>query len=129
MTGIGWCLIIGGAILHFTLIDDIVWAVRYSPIGDGVAAGVLGLVVPAIMIIGGYALITRASDSAPQFKKPAGPNVAEITWPEPEKGSEPEEENPKLIPCPDCGRNVSRLAVSCPQCGRPLEPSDDYPTT
>jgi len=30
--------------------------------------------------------------------------------------------NPKLIPCPDCGRHVSRLAPSCPQCGRPLTP-------
>jgi hypothetical protein len=29
---------------------------------------------------------------------------------------------PKLIPCPDCGRYVSRFAPSCPQCGRPLTP-------
>lgn len=28
--------------------------------------------------------------------------------------------NPNLAPCPDCGRYVSRLAVSCPNCGRPL---------
>lgn len=28
--------------------------------------------------------------------------------------------NPNLIPCPDSGRHVSRLAKSCPQCGRPL---------
>lgn len=28
--------------------------------------------------------------------------------------------NPKLVPCPDCGRQVSGLAESCPQCGRPL---------
>ncbi len=28
--------------------------------------------------------------------------------------------NPNLAPCPDCGRLVSRQAVSCPQCGRPL---------
>ena len=25
-----------------------------------------------------------------------------------------------LFPCPDCGRQVSRLATTCPQCGRPL---------
>jgi predicted amidophosphoribosyltransferase len=25
-----------------------------------------------------------------------------------------------LIPCPDCGRHVSRLAKSCPNCGRPF---------
>ena len=25
-----------------------------------------------------------------------------------------------LVPCPDCGRLVSRLAKACPQCGRPL---------
>ena len=30
--------------------------------------------------------------------------------------------NPNLTPCPDCGRLVSRRAVSCPQCGRPLNP-------
>lgn len=28
--------------------------------------------------------------------------------------------NPRLIPCPDCGRYVSRSAPACPQCGRPL---------
>jgi hypothetical protein len=28
--------------------------------------------------------------------------------------------NPNLFPCPDCGRQVSRLAKSCPNCGRPL---------
>jgi len=28
-----------------------------------------------------------------------------------------------LFPCPDCGRNVSRLATTCPQCGRPLTPA------
>ena len=27
-----------------------------------------------------------------------------------------------LLPCPDCGRMVSRQAASCPQCGRPLRP-------
>ena len=27
-----------------------------------------------------------------------------------------------LVPCPDCGCLVSRLAKSCPQCGRPLTP-------
>lgn len=25
-----------------------------------------------------------------------------------------------LIPCPDCGRQVSPSAVACPQCGRPM---------
>src|SRR5262249_22317802 len=25
-----------------------------------------------------------------------------------------------LRPCPDCGRQVSRLAPSCPSCGRPF---------
>jgi hypothetical protein len=30
--------------------------------------------------------------------------------------------NPNLTPCPDCGKYVSRLAVSCPNCGRPLKP-------
>lgn len=25
-----------------------------------------------------------------------------------------------LIPCPDCGRMVSRAAASCPDCGRPF---------
>lgn len=31
----------------------------------------------------------------------------------------------KLVPCPDCGRQVSRLAIACPQCGRPLTPARD----
>jgi len=34
-------------------------------------------------------------------------------------------QNPNLVPCPDCGRFVSRLAPNCPQCGRPLTPQDD----
>lgn len=34
----------------------------------------------------------------------------------------PEEHNPKLTHCPDCGRHVSRLAATCPHCGRPLAP-------
>ena len=25
-----------------------------------------------------------------------------------------------LIPCPDCGNHVSRLAKACPKCGRPI---------
>ncbi len=28
--------------------------------------------------------------------------------------------NPNLLPCPDCGANVSKKAASCPQCGSPL---------
>ena len=28
---------------------------------------------------------------------------------------------PNLVPCPDCGRQVSRLAAACPHCGRPLK--------
>lgn len=31
-------------------------------------------------------------------------------------------EQPKLIPCPDCGNEVSLYATSCPKCGRPLNP-------
>ena len=27
----------------------------------------------------------------------------------------------KTLPCPDCGKTVSRLAASCPHCGRPME--------
>lgn len=34
-------------------------------------------------------------------------------------------QNPNLVPCPDCGRFVSRLAPNCPQCGRPLTPRSD----
>jgi hypothetical protein len=29
-------------------------------------------------------------------------------------------EGPSLVPCPDCRREVSRLAINCPGCGRPL---------
>ncbi|MBV1709374.1 MAG: hypothetical protein KMY54_05915 [Erysipelothrix sp.] len=28
----------------------------------------------------------------------------------------------KLTTCPDCAREVSKLAVTCPHCGRPLQP-------
>lgn len=28
-----------------------------------------------------------------------------------------------LIPCPDCGHQLSRLAESCPSCARPLRAS------
>lgn len=28
--------------------------------------------------------------------------------------------NPKLFPCPDCGRSCSKSAPACPQCGRPF---------
>ena len=28
-----------------------------------------------------------------------------------------------LIPCPDCGHMLSRLAESCPSCARPLKAS------
>jgi DNA-directed RNA polymerase subunit RPC12/RpoP len=30
------------------------------------------------------------------------------------------EGNPKLMPCPDCGREVSKTAANCPHCGREL---------
>ena len=33
-----------------------------------------------------------------------------------------EDVNPRLTHCPDCGRQVSRLATTCPHCGRPLSP-------
>ena len=28
----------------------------------------------------------------------------------------------KLTTCPDCAREVSKLAITCPHCGRPLQP-------
>ncbi len=38
--------------------------------------------------------------------------------------------NPNLLPCPDCGRLISREAKSCPQCGRPMSsPTDFRPPT
>ena len=32
----------------------------------------------------------------------------------------PAPSNPNLLPCPDCGRLLSRQAITCPQCGRPM---------
>ena len=29
--------------------------------------------------------------------------------------------NPNLLPCPDCGNQISRLAQACPKCGRPMK--------
>jgi ribosomal protein S14 len=37
-----------------------------------------------------------------------------------EKQPGEDEPNRNLVPCPDCGRHVSRLAKACPNCGRPL---------
>ncbi len=31
----------------------------------------------------------------------------------------------QLVNCPDCGREVSKMALACPACGRPLS-GDDY---
>ncbi len=31
--------------------------------------------------------------------------------------------NPKLRPCPDCGKMVSKAAEFCPNCGRPFPPA------
>ena len=39
----------------------------------------------------------------------------------PKKGAEASAvKNPNLLPCPDCGNQVSKLAKACPKCGRPL---------
>ena len=35
------------------------------------------------------------------------------------KGTPPQTTN--LIPCPDCGRQISLAAASCPHCGRPIK--------
>ena len=36
----------------------------------------------------------------------------------------PDQEQPKLIDCPDCGTSISRLAAACPKCGRPNESNE-----
>ena len=36
--------------------------------------------------------------------------------------------SPNLMPCPDCGREVSTRAESCPGCGLPLKPSKNDPS-
>jgi hypothetical protein len=64
------------------------------------AAGFSGLIVPALVAGIGLLMILRP-ESHLATTAPASPN-------------------PKLVPCPDCGRQVSRLATSCPQCGRPF---------
>ena len=33
-----------------------------------------------------------------------------------------------LIPCPECGREVSTKAEACPHCGCPIHPSTPAPT-
>ena len=32
-----------------------------------------------------------------------------------------------LMKCPDCGREISTLALACPGCGRPMEPEQQAP--
>lgn len=34
----------------------------------------------------------------------------------------PQQGKAGLVPCPDCGRQVSPRAQSCPNCGAPLKP-------
>jgi hypothetical protein len=31
--------------------------------------------------------------------------------------------NPNLVPCPECGRLISRAASACPGCGPPMTPT------
>lgn len=38
-----------------------------------------------------------------------------------QRGRKTSRTNPKLTPCPDCGRFVSLRAETCPQCGCPLQ--------
>ncbi len=47
--------------------------------------------------------------------------IARIKAEQAEMSGKPIDENAsKLIPCPDCGNQVSRYATSCPKCGRPF---------
>ncbi len=57
----------------------------------------------------------KSSIRGPLPTGPAGQNQAES---DPQVPSLPSR---NLVPCPDCGRMLSKLAISCPQCGRPLQ--------
>ena len=50
----------------------------------------------------------------PKVVQPAvPPTVPPVETPKPTS-------NPNLIDCPDCGKKISRSALSCPNCGRPM---------
>lgn len=34
-----------------------------------------------------------------------------------------------LMPCSECGKQISSLAVACPQCGAPVSERDEAPST
>ena len=101
-----------------------------------VLAGFLGLALPTVVAGAGIACLL-VSPSSPailehlrSYLGPWGPSGYQEpdTKPSTEKPStarpgdvESDRPNPRLLPCPDCGRLVSRLATSCPQCGRPLD--------
>lgn len=115
-----------------------------------VLAGLLGIVLPGLMIVGGVTLAVFGHRCPTQFPSATSPlsranrgPPAEATlpvdrWLNSVHGASPPvtpvsvmpspppidpATNPRLFPCPDCGRYVSRLASSCPQCGRPLTPN------
>jgi len=73
----------------------------------GLFAGVLNPLFFVGLPLGIYWLVRYTRREQPYAKSPVSP---------------PEESNPKLTHCPDCGRHVSRLATTCPHCGRPLAP-------
>jgi hypothetical protein len=71
----------------------------------GLFAGLLNPLVFVGLPLGIYWLLQHAKSAQPCAPSPP---------------TSPEESNPKLMACPDCGRHVSRLATTCPNCGRPL---------
>ena len=138
MRPFGYTLICAAVLMHFCFCewDDhseynhIVGWIHAKDELSPTGAGFWGLVVPAIIAGGGVAMILHVENAEGRRKAVQGakPRTIPARLPAPPLGPPPPPivptvvENPKLKPCPDCGRMVSRLAPSCPQCGRPLEP-------
>ena len=103
---------------------------------------VLGVIGPIGTAGGGIAVLVYAKKKEEEEKKARNrrttspstrPPEVEVVPKQPEvlppvvPEIVPEQPSPNLYPCPDCGRQVSRLATTCPQCGRPLQPQEKRP--
>jgi len=145
MKVLGWTLLIASILLHFSVCE---WRERgssssriigfvhareqfrvrtgpspFSYTYNVLGAGFWGLVIPALLAGGGVFLIVKGPNTSPTSNASAAHAQGQVKPPQashPPQPPPPPSSNPKLAPCPDCGRHVSRLAQSCPQCGRPL---------
>lgn len=150
MKVLGWTLIVAAILMHFCFCDwcdptssiyadrqIVAWfyakemfryvteVSRYGSPSYGyntAGAGFWGLVIPALVAGSGFALQmwrprqpSGNRSGLHETQRAAPPQPPLIVIPSPQVIA-----NPNLLPCPDCGRQVSRRAASCPSCGCPI---------